>query len=200
MAITGTSRGLGKALGEELVRLGHRVSGCSSKTVDVRDFEAVQAWANELEEVDLLLNNAARALEPEFLWRVEPADFARLIETNLTGVFYVARAFLPGMLKRGRGVVANFTSDWGSTASPLYAAYCASKYGVEGLTRALAQELPAGVAAVLVDPGDVNTDMLRLALGEEASAAPEAAEWARRAAPRLLALGPQYNGQTLSLT
>ena len=191
---------MGKALQAELLRLGHRVSGCCSKTVDVRDCAAVKAWADDLGEVDLLLNNAALALAPEFLWRVEPEEFARLIETNLTGVFVVSRAFLPGMLKRGRGVVANFTSDWGRTASPLYAAYCASKFGVEGLTRALAQELPAGVAAVLVDPGDVNTDMLRLAVGEEASAAPEAAEWATRAAPRLLALGPDANGQTVSLT
>jgi len=200
VAVTGTSRGLGQALAAELTRLGHQVAGCSSATVDVRSAAAVEEWAARVGEVDLLLNNAGVALPPEFLWRTEPADFEKVIATNLTGVFLVARAFLPGMLRRGRGVIANFTSDWGRTVSPLYAAYCASKFGVEGLTRALAEELPAGVAAVLVDPGDVNTDMLRLAVGEEASAAPGAAEWAARAAPRLLALSPHDNGQTLRLT
>lgn len=199
VAVTGTSRGLGAALAAELGRLGHHVSGCSSSTVDVRSAAAVNAWAQAVGEVDLLLNNAGVALPPEFLWKVEPADFARVVETNLIGVFLVARAFLPGMLRRGTGIIANFTSDWGRTVSPLYAAYCASKWGVEGLTRALAEELPAGVAAVLVDPGDVDTDMLRQALGEEASAAPGAAEWATRAAPRLLALGPDVNGQTVRL-
>lgn len=159
----------------------------------------VGRWATEIQPIDLLLNNAAVALAPEFLWRIEPADFARVVETNLTGVYLTARAFLPGMLRRGRGVIANFTSDWGRTGAPLYAAYCASKFGVEGLTRALAEELPSGVAAVLVDPGDVDTDMLRLAIGEEASAAPGATEWAVRAAPRLLALGPEDNGQTIRL-
>lgn len=65
-----------------------------------------------------------------------------------SGVMHVVRAFLPAMIERRRGVVVNFSSGWGTSTSPYVASYCASKHAIEGLTGALAQELPEGLAAV----------------------------------------------------
>jgi NAD(P)-dependent dehydrogenase (short-subunit alcohol dehydrogenase family) len=78
------------------------------------------------------------------------------------------------------------------------APYCASKWAIEGLTRALAQELPPGLAAVPLNPGVIDTDMLRSCFGQEAAEYPSAEEWAERAAPFLLGLGPDDNGKPLT--
>ncbi|MEW6279807.1 MAG: SDR family oxidoreductase [Candidatus Eremiobacterota bacterium] len=200
VVITGTSRGLGASLALEFERLGERVSGCSSRDVDVRVPERVADWAGRLDPPDLLINNAAVALPSRRLWEVDPEEFSRAVDTNLKGVYHVLRAFLPRMVERGSGVVVNMSSDWGRSTSPLVATYCATKWAIEGLTRALAKELPFGLAAVAVDPGNIDTDMLRLALGEElARRYPGAEEWAAQAAPRLLELGPQDNGRSLRI-
>jgi NAD(P)-dependent dehydrogenase (short-subunit alcohol dehydrogenase family) len=80
------------------------------------------------------------------------------------------------------------------------APYCASKYAIEGLTKALAQELPAGMAAVPLNPGVIDTDMLRQAWSDGASSYPKAGAWAKVAAPYILKLGPKDNGQSASVT
>ena len=79
------------------------------------------------------------------------------------------------------------------------APYCASKWAIEGLTRALADELPPGMAAIPLNPGIIDTDMLRSCFGNSASAYPTAQQWARRAVPFLLGLGPQDNGQAAAV-
>jgi NAD(P)-dependent dehydrogenase (short-subunit alcohol dehydrogenase family) len=78
------------------------------------------------------------------------------------------------------------------------APYCASKWAVEGLTGALAQELPAGLAAVAVNPGIIDTDMLRRTFGSDASDYPDPANWAVTAVPFLEKIGPSQNGQALT--
>jgi NAD(P)-dependent dehydrogenase (short-subunit alcohol dehydrogenase family) len=95
-------------------------------------------------------------------------------------------------------MVVNFSSGWGRSTDAEVAPYCATKWAIEGLTRALAQELPAGMAAVPLNPGIINTEMLRNCFGGSASSYPSPEEWAKRAVPFLLSLGGQHNGQPLT--
>ena len=203
VVITGTSRGLGKALQAEFERRGWQVFGCSrSQGVDVADQQSVETWAQTILSQtvpDLILNNAALINRNAPLWEVPPEEFESVIRINVLGTYHVARAFLPALIRRNSGVLVNFSSTWGRTTSPEVAPYCASKWAIEGLTRALAQELPAGVAAIALNPGIIDTDMLRSCFGASASGYPTPQEWARRAVPFLGNLGPNDNGRSLDL-
>jgi NAD(P)-dependent dehydrogenase (short-subunit alcohol dehydrogenase family) len=221
IVITGSTRGLGRALVHQFASDGHTVIGCgrgqkqlaelraahptphSFEAVDVTDLEAVRRWADAAiarnGTPDLLINNAAVMNTPAPLWEVEPGEFDRLIDINIKGVYHVLRAFLPSMVQKARGVIVNLSSGWGRSTSPEVAPYCASKYAIEGLTLALAQELPAGMAAVPLNPGIIDTDMLRQAFAAGASAYPGPGEWARRAALFLLGLGAKDNGRSLTV-
>jgi NAD(P)-dependent dehydrogenase (short-subunit alcohol dehydrogenase family) len=166
VAITGVTRGLGRAMAEGMAQRGHTVVGCGRsadaiaalrqslgaphafEAVDVSDDAAVRAWAEgflaRIGPPDLLINNAA-AINPNApLWQVSAADFGRVVDVNLKGVANVIRHVVPAMIARGVGVIVNVSSHWGRSAAPEVAPYCATKWGVEGLTRALAQELPKG--------------------------------------------------------
>lgn len=217
IVITGVTRGLGHALTAEFIRRGHVVAGCgrahgaiaelqtaylpphSFAAVDLTKEAAVNAWAAEvlanLGPPDLLINNAAVVNRNAPLWEVSAAEFAAVIDTNITAVARVIRHFVPAMVDRGKGVIVNLSSGWGRSTSPHVAPYCASKWAIEGLTRALAQELPRGMAAVPLNPGIINTDMLRTSFGGDASGYPTAEEWASTAAPFLLRLGAKDNGK-----
>ena len=122
-----------------------------------------------------------------------------MVDVNLKGVHLVISAFLPGMIERRTGVVVNFSSGWGRSTSPEVAPYCATKWGIEGLTSALAQELPAGLAAVALNPGIIDTRMLRSCFGEDASSYPTPEQWAKVAVPYLASLGPRHNGAALTV-
>lgn len=218
--LTGVTRGLGRALAEEFIRLDHTVLGCGrSRTaienlnrchrgphdfavIEVADDEQVKAWATRLLKShgppDLLLNNAALINRNAPLWEVPAREFSDVIDVNLKGVANVIRHFVPAMIARGRGVIVNFSSGWGRATDAEVAPYCATKWAIEGLTRALAHELPAGLAAVPLNPGIINTDMLQSCFGSSASAYPSPAEWAKTAAPFLLRLGPRDNGKPLT--
>ena len=221
IVITGTSRGLGRAMVEEFIRRGHTVAGCgrSAKTVaevakrypaphdfaavDVASDEAVQAWAKRVLQShgapDLLLNNAALINRNAPLWKVSAKEFSDVVDVNVKGVANVIRHFVPAMVARRSGVIVNFSSGWGRSTSAEVAPYCATKWAMEGLTQALAQELPAGMAAIPLNPGIINTDMLRSCFGGSASAYPSAEEWAKLAVPFLLKLGARENGRPLSV-
>jgi NAD(P)-dependent dehydrogenase (short-subunit alcohol dehydrogenase family) len=221
IVLTGVTRGLGLALAKKLIGLGHTVLGCGRSqeaidrlqqafgppqdfaVVDVSQREQVEEWADRLLDCygapDLLLNNAAVINPNAPFWEVPGAEFDRLIDVNLKGTANVLRSFLPAMIAQGRGVVVNFSSGWGRSTSPEVAPYCASKWAIEGLTQALAQELPPGLAAVPLNPGVIDTDMLRSCFGPDAAAYPSAEEWAQRAAPFLLGLGPADNGKPLTV-
>ena len=222
IVITGATRGLGRALVPRFVAAGYTVVGCGRsqkhvdeleklfpaphafEVIDVREDRSVWGWAQEVLRShgppDLLVNNAAVMNTPAPLWNVPAAEFDRLIDVNVKGVANVIRAFVPAMVERKSGVIVNLSSGWGRSTSPEVAPYCASKYAIEGLTKALAQELPAGMAAVPLNPGVIDTDMLRQAWSDGASAYPKADEWAERAAPFLLALGAKDNGKSLSVS
>jgi NAD(P)-dependent dehydrogenase (short-subunit alcohol dehydrogenase family) len=219
--ITGVTRGLGRAMTAGFIVRGHRVIGCGRSqsaivelnriygpphrfdVVDVSDDAAVAAWAEailaEAGPPDLLLNSAAVINRNAPLWQVPAAEFDRLVDVNIKGVANVIRHFVPAMVARGCGVIVNFSSGWGRGTDPNVAPYCASKWAMEGLTKALAQELPAGMAAIPLSPGIIDTDMLRSCFGGDAALYPSPEEWARTAVPYLLSLGPEDNGQSLSV-
>jgi NAD(P)-dependent dehydrogenase (short-subunit alcohol dehydrogenase family) len=221
IVLTGATRGLGRALLGQFVQAGHAVAGCGRSAghvaelqqqfgsphlfaaVDVTDAAAVEAWAKDvlarLGPPDLLVNNAAVMNRPAPLWEVPAAEFDRLIDVNVKGVANAIRAFVPAMAARRSGVIVNLSSGWGRSTSPEVAPYCASKYAVEGLTLAMAQELPKGMAAVPLNPGVIDTDMLRGAWGAEAGGYQSPEQWAKRAAPFLLNLGPRDNGKSLTV-
>jgi NAD(P)-dependent dehydrogenase (short-subunit alcohol dehydrogenase family) len=221
IVLTGVTRGLGLALAKKFIGLDHTVLGCGRSqeaidrlqqafgppqdftVVDVSQREQVEEWADRLLDrygvPDLLLSNAAVITPNAPFWEVPGAEFDRLIDVNIKGTANVLRSFLPAMIAQGRGVVVDFSSGWGRSTSPEVAPYCASKWAVEGLTRALAQELPPGLAAVPLNPGVIDTDMLRSCFGQDAAEYPSAEEWAERAAPFLLGLGPDDNGKPLTV-
>ena len=103
------------------------------------------------------------------------------------------------MVAAKKGVIVNLSSGWGRGVSPEVAPYCASKWAIEGLTKALAEELPDGMAAVPLNPGVIDTDMLRLCWAEGAGNYPKADAWAKAAAPFILRLTAKDNGRSLTV-
>jgi len=221
--ITGCTRGLGLAMTRLFAARGWRVSGCGTKqdaveklaaelgkqgdlhlirTCDVTSAADVAAIAGEILAAagapDLLLNNAAIINPNAPLWEVSPEDFSRVIDVNLKGIHLVLRAFLPAMIARGSGVIVNFSSGWGRSTSPEVAPYCCTKWGVEGLTQALSQELPSGLAAVALNPGIIDTEMLQSTFGSSSADFPAPTTWAEKAVPFLEKLGPRDNGKALT--
>jgi len=219
--ITGVSRGLGRAMVARFAEAGWTVWGCSRSegpirellqeyrqthrfaAVDVADSAAVAAWGADLlasgAAPDLLLNNAAIINPNAPLWEVPPQEFSTVMDVNLKGVFHVLRTFVPPMIARRQGIIVNFSSGWGRSTSPEVAPYCATKWGIEGLTSALAYELPKGLAAVALNPGIIDTDMLRSCFGGNASQYDDAEAWSRRAVPFLLNLTARDNGKSLDI-
>jgi len=106
---------------------------------------------------------------------------------------------LPARIERGSGVIVNFSAGWGRSTSPEVAPYCASKWAIEGLSQAVAQEVPAGLAVLALNPGIINTPMLQKCWADGAQAYPHPEEWAQTAAPYLLQLSARHNGQALSV-
>jgi NAD(P)-dependent dehydrogenase (short-subunit alcohol dehydrogenase family) len=221
IVITGVTRGLGRALVAEFIRAGHTVIGCGRggeaifdlrtthaaphhfSVVDVAVDSKVALWAAKVLEhdspPDLLINNAALMNRPAPLWEQDDREFTRLVDVNIRGVANVIRHFVPAMVAKKKGVIVNLSSGWGRSVSPDVAPYCASKWAIEGLTKALAEELPASMAAIPLNPGVIDTDMLRQAWADGAASYPKAEAWAKTAAPFILKLGPKANGQSVSV-
>ncbi len=172
-------------------------------SVDVVEEDEVEVFCSAaLREVgapDLLLNNAAVINDPAPLWEVSAEEFGQVVDVNIKGVANVLRHAVPIMIERGEGVVVNFSSGWGRSTSPEVAPYCATKWAIEGLTEALSSELPGGVAAVALNPGVIDTDMLRSVWGEGAAAYANPEEWANQAVPYLEGLTSSNNGGSLSV-
>ncbi len=219
--LTGVSRGLGHALTDAFTEQGHAVAGCARSADDVNamqskypancDFSVVDlasdaetgAWINALVTrwgpPDLVVNNAA-IINPNMpLWEVPYSDFTNLVQVNINGVFSVIRHIMPHLIEQQHGVIANLSSGWGRSVSAGVASYCASKWAIEGMTLALAEDLPPGIAAVPVNPGVINTAMLQSCFGSSADQAPSPGQWAETAAPFFLNLSVSDNGKSLSI-
>ena len=218
--MTGCTSGLGRALVDEFTAAGHTVVGCGRRSelieqlqhafpsphffssVDVAEDDAVKQFCREAYEAtgapDLLLNNAATVNEPAPLWEISAEEFDRVTAININGTANMIRHAVPMMIERGKGIIVNLSSGWGRSTSPKVAPYCASKWAIEGLTQALAQELPRGLAAMALNPGVINTRMLQTCWAENADSYEDAESWATTAAPFLLSLKASQNGQALT--
>jgi NAD(P)-dependent dehydrogenase (short-subunit alcohol dehydrogenase family) len=182
--VTGGTKGIGRAIAEALLREGASVcisarhedeieravtelgdvgeASVVGAVCDVRDYEEVKALVEhavaELGGVDILVNNAGIGL----FGRVEelsPEDFRAVLETNLFGVFYCCHEAIPQMKRRGGGYIINISSLAGVNAHPQMAAYNASKFGLNGFSEALMQEIRHdGIKVSYIMPGSVNTE------------------------------------------
>jgi len=201
--------------------MGHRIIGCGrDKTaaekisqsvgptheisvVDVSSDAQVASWAVHVLEKfgppDFLINNAAIIHQTAELWKIPSTEFDAVIDINIKGTANVLRRFLPAMVAVNRGIIVNFSSGWGRSTSPGVSAYCATKWAIEGLTQSLSQELPANMAAVALNPGIIDTDMLRACFGADARHYPKPETWAKKAAPFILSLSPKENGKSLDI-
>ncbi|HEX2833852.1 MAG TPA: SDR family oxidoreductase [Thermoanaerobaculia bacterium] len=185
--ITGASQGLGRAVARLLARRGYRL------VLNARNAEPLQALARELDAlavpgdvseiaeelaakagaIDVLINNASE-LGPLPMPRLEeyPWDaLLRVFQVNAVAPLHLAQLVLPRMKERGSGTILNIISDAGINAYPGWGGYGASKAALLHLSRTLAAELEGtGVRVFAVDPGDMHTEMHRLALGVDVGA------------------------------
>ena len=170
--------------------------------MDVASDEQVAAWARCILQShgapDLLLNNAALINRNAPLWEVSAKEFSDIIDVNIKGVANVIRHFVPVMVARSSGVIVNFSSGWGRSTDAEVAPYCATKWAIEGLTQSLAQELPSGMAAVPLNPGIIDTDMLRSCFGGSSTSYPSPSKWAKVTVPFLLGISAKNNGQQMT--
>lgn len=179
--LSGGSRGIGAATVRAFAAAGWRVAflyrqseapalalsqetGAVALRCDVRDpasvAEACAQAARALGHVDALVNNAGVA-QQKLLTDVTDADWRDMLDTHLSGAFYLSRAVLGGMIRRGEGRIVNVSSIWGQVGASCEAPYSAAKAGLIGLTKALAKEVgPSGVTVNCVCPGVIETDML----------------------------------------
>jgi 3-oxoacyl-[acyl-carrier protein] reductase len=187
--ITGASRGIGaataRALAGEGVRLGLAsrsgddlgLDGAVAQPCDVRDAEQVEAIVNATVErfgrLDILVANAGVGAYGPFL-ELPPQHLEEMIDVNVKGTLYAARAALPHLIESGEGDLVTIASEAGRRGLPNEATYCASKFAQVGFTRALDHELrPQGVRCTNVCPGGVATDF---AMGEGRGRTPEMPE------------------------
>ena len=184
--ITGCSKGIGFESALAFARAGHRVLATmrtpsrspelaalanseslpiavSAMDVDSDDSvrEGIAALTDAYGEIDVLVNNAGI----ESVGSVEELplqDFRAVMETNFFGTLRCTQALLPRMRQRRAGCIVNVSSISGRIATPPFAAYCASKWAMEGLSEVLAAEMKTfGVRVLLVEPGIIDTEMAR---------------------------------------
>lgn len=181
--VTGGSKGIGFAIAAALLQEGAKVFICG------RDKEQLEKAAIELSAygsvesgvcdvgsesqvsgmlrkcvadfggVDILVNNAGVGVFGKSVEDISPEEFRTIIKTNLTGTFYACHFAVPEMKKRGGGYIFNISSLAGQNAHPGMAAYNASKFGLNGFTEALMQEVRHdGIKVSYICPGSVNTE------------------------------------------
>ena len=181
--ITGASRGIGRACAISLASAGHRVilaarnldklqdtaeairaTGGQADPVEIDmtspdSIKAAFAKAKEIGRIDILVNNAA-ITKDGLAMRMKAEDWNTVIQTNLTGAFLTIQHVLPGMMKERWGRVVNISSVVAEAGNAGQSNYVASKAGLIGLTKAIAQEMASrGVTANAVAPGFIDTDM-----------------------------------------
>jgi len=179
--VTGAGRGIGAAIARQLASLGANVvlSGQTMKSLeatargigaqarvkpcDVRSLESVEALAAFVDEafgrLDILVNNAGVGAFAAPLYKLTPEEWDKVLNTNLRGVYYAIRSFVPMMMRAKTGHIVNISSLAGKNALPNGAAYAASKWGLNGLSYSVAEELRShNIRVSVVCPGSVNTE------------------------------------------
>ena len=180
--VTGGSRGIGYAVAEHLVNSGANLFVCSRNTGELDDaVERLSALGNvsgmacdvrneahvreliekaeaEFGGVDILVNNAGMGVFGKTVEEISGDEFRQVVETNLFGVFYACHYAVPAMKRRGGGYIINISSLAGQNAHPKMAAYNASKFGLNGFSEALMQEVRHdNIKVSYISPGSVNT-------------------------------------------
>lgn len=166
VVITGRRRDRLDALKRELEGLHGTIEGGTAVHAlrfDVRNRQevegAIAALPAEWTAIDVLVNNAGLALGWEAFPEGDPADWDTMIDTNLKGLLNVSRAVTPGMVARGCGHIINIGSTAGKDAYAKGNVYCATKYAVDGLTKAMRIDLlPHGIKVTQVAPGATETE------------------------------------------
>ncbi|MBI4708533.1 MAG: 3-oxoacyl-[acyl-carrier-protein] reductase [Candidatus Omnitrophica bacterium] len=184
--ISGATRGIGRAIAIELAKAGANISfnylkssqnaieleeqvksfGVKARSFqsDIRDFESVKNWVEESREffgtIDIVINNAG-IIKDKALALMDISDWTDVINTNLTGAFNLTRAAVITLLKQKSGSIINISSVSGIRGIPRQTNYSASKAGLIGFTKSLAQECAGyNVRVNAVAPGFIETDML----------------------------------------
>ena len=181
--VTGAGRGIGKAIsshlaslgatvflcarsGDELEALAHEIAASGGKGVplvcDVSNLSSVESAADHVSKahghLDVLVNNAGVGSFAGPLHEMTPENWEKVLNTNLRGVFYSIRAFAPMMIRQGGGHIVNISSLAGKNPLPNGAAYAASKWGLNGLSYSVAEELRGkNIRVSVVCPGSVDT-------------------------------------------
>ncbi len=220
IVITGVTRGLGLAMATEFINAGHTIAGIGRdqsqiqaltaqypkhqfNVVDITDAIAVDTWKDSVVAKtgvpDIVINNAGVINANAPLWEVPNDEFSMVMDVNIKGVFHVIKSFVPAMSDNGGGVIINFSSGWGRSVAPDVAPYCASKWAIEGMSKALADELPAGMTCVALNPGVIHTEMLESCFGDQASQCIKPADWAGSAVSTVLGITGKDNGSSLTV-
>ena len=180
VAITGASRGIGRAVAQAAAAKGATVGLMARSAADLESVlgaiggtgataiadvadrtsveSALEALTAALGPIDVLVNNAGIGKYASVL-ETDVEDFERLMRVNYFGAVYAAKAVLPGMIARRRGHIVNISSIVGRIGTPFEAAYSASKFALTGLSEAMAVEVePFNIGVSMVSPGPVSTD------------------------------------------
>lgn len=184
--VTGASRGIGFAIAEGLAKAGYDLAICATReetvnaaveklsntggrvsgyVVNVADGDAVKGFVQRVVKdfgrLDVLVNNAGITRDT-LAMRMKADDWQAVIDTNLSSVFYASQAALKPMMKARSGRIINISSVVASTGNPGQLNYCASKGGIDAMTRSLAQEVGArGITVNAIAPGFIATDMTK---------------------------------------
>lgn len=150
-----------RAVADEITAAGFLARAAELDVVDADAFTRVVAQIDDDGgRIDVLVNNAG-VVHAGSVWETTSADWARVVDINLTGTFNGIRAVFPAMMRSRRGAIVNVSSDWGLVGAPGEAAYVATKTGVVGLTRASAMDgAPHGIRVNAVCPGYTHTPLL----------------------------------------
>ena len=178
--VTGGTKGIGRAIAESLIKAGATVAitarhedeiteavselnklgpgTATGHVCDVRDYNQVKSLFADVGAVDILINNAGVGIFAS-VESMSVEDFRTVLETNVFGVFYCCHEAIPLMKQRGGGYIINISSLAGTNAHPQMAAYNASKFGLNGFSEALMQEVRHdGIKVSYIMPGSVNTE------------------------------------------
>ena len=178
--VTGATRGIGFAIAERLIKDGIEVvatgtkrdakypEGAIYKSVDFLNEKSVNSFITFLQQqkIDILVNNAGINKIGEFAL-IDIEDFDQILRVNLRTPFQLCQAVIPNMKNKNWGRIVNITSIFGNITKEYRASYSSSKFGLDGMTAALAAEVSEfGILANSVGPGFIDTDLTRNVLGE----------------------------------